>query len=321
MKKAKSVFTTALFIGMMIALPFTAAAEKDVQKTFDAKKEVRFKFVLGDLLLEKSTDKKIHVHLVYEYDQMDNFETRMEDKGRYLQLEEKLRGKNNDGYSRWTVAVPDETEVDFESATGDLKITGLNLEIDGQTGTGEIEIIDVKGKIEVHTGTGNIYASKAEDDLELKTGTGDVNLENCMGTIDAASGTGDVNVENCRGDIEASSGTGDVEASGITLDYEGEFNSGTGEAIVEFPDGKDFELTVASGTDDAVVDMKGKPVQGYFEFKCHATRGKIVSPVSFDREEEREENDSKYFIKSFIKGSDTPKVYIKTGTGTAELLK
>ena len=321
MRKTKTLLAIVLFAGLMIALPFTAAAEKDVQKTFDAKKEVRFKFVLGDLLLEKSTDNKIHVNLVYEYEQMENFEPRMEDKGRYLQLEEKLRGKDNDGYSKWTVAVPDNTEIKFESATGDLKVTGLNLEIDGSTGTGEIEIIDSKGDIEVHTGTGNIYASKSEDDLELKTGTGNVDIENCMGTIDAASGTGDVHVENCKGDIEATSGTGDVEASGITLEYEGKFTSGTGDAEVEFPNGTDFEMTVASGTDDAVVNMKGKPIEGYFEFKCHATRGKIVSPVSFDREDEREENDNKYFIKSFTKGGTSPKVYIKTGTGTAKLVK
>jgi len=321
MRKIKTLSAIVLFAGLMIALPFTAAAEKDVQKTFDAKKEVRFKFVLGDLLLEKSTDNKIHVHLVYEYEQMENFELRMEDKGRYLQLEEKMRGKNNDGYSRWTVAVPDETEIEFESATGDLKITSLNLEIDGHTGTGEIEIFDSKGDIEVHTGTGNIYASKSEDELELNTGTGNVDIENCMGTIDATSGTGDVHVENCKGDIEATSGTGDVEASGITLEYEGKFTSGTGEAEVEFPNGKDFELTVASGTDDAVVDMKGKSIEGYFEFKCHATKGKIVSPVSFDREDEREENDNRYFIKSFTKGSASPKVYIRTGTGTAKLVK
>jgi len=321
MNKTKTGFTIALFVGLMIALPLTASAEKEMQKSFDAKKEVRLKFVLGDLLLEKSTDNKIHVHLVYEYDQMENFEPRMEDKGRYLLLEEKLRGKDNDGYSRWTVAVPDETEIEFETATGDLKIIGLNLEIDSHTGTGEIEIIDSKGEIEVHTGTGNIYATNSEDDLELNTGTGNVDVENCIGTIDASTGTGDVHIENCTGDIEASSGTGDVEASGITLEYEGKFSSGTGEAEVEFPNGNDFELTVASGTDDAVVDMKGKSIEGYFEFKCHATKGKIVSPVSFDREDEREENDNRYFIKSFTKGSNTPKVYIRTGTGTAKLVK
>jgi len=303
MKKTKALLITVLFIGLMAAPAFTAGFEKKAEETFDAKKEVRIKLILGDCRLEKSSDSKIHVHLVYEYDQMENFEFRMEDRGRYINLEEDLYGKNNDGYSRWTVAVPDDTEIEFNSATGNLKIQGLSLEVDASTGTGEIDIMDADGEFDV------------------STGTGDVLLENCTGDIEASSGTGNVHVENCEGNIEASSGTGDVKASDITLDYEGEFSSGTGDAEVEFPDGKDFELTVASGTDDAVLMMKGKPIKGYFEFKCHARRGRIVSPLAFDSEREEGEDDDDYLIKSFTKERGTPKVYIRTGTGKAKLVK
>lgn len=195
----------ALSLPLMAAPAFTAGFEKKAEETFDAKKEVCIKLILGDCRLEKSSDSKIHVHLVYEYDQMENFEFRMEDRGRYINLEEDLKGRNNDGYSRWTVAVPDNTEIEFKSATGNFKIQGLSL------------------------------------------------------------------------DVDASTGTGDVQAAGITLEYEGDFSSGTGDAEVEFPDRKDFELTVSSGTNDAVLMMKGKPIKGYFEFKCHARRGRIGS--------------------------------------------
>jgi len=303
MKKTKALLITVLFIGLITAPAFTAGFEKEAEETFDAKKEVRIKLILGDCRLEKSSDSKIHVHLVYEYDQMENFEFRMEDRERYINLEEDLSGKNNDGYSRWTVAVPDDTEIEFNSATGNLKIQGLSLEVDASTGTGEIDIMDIKGEVDV------------------STGTGDVLLENCTGDIEASSGTGNVHVRNCKGNIEASSGTGDVKAAGITLEYEGDFSSGTGDAEVEFPDGKDFELTVSSGTDDAVLMMKGKPIKGYFEFRCHARRGRIISPLAFDSEKQEGEDDDIYLVKSFTKESASPKVYIRTGTGRAKMVK
>jgi len=67
--------------------------------------------------------------------------------------------------------------------------------------------------------------------------------------------------------------------------------------------------------------MKGKPIEGYFEFKCHARRGRIDSPIKFDEEKEYEEGDQKYLQKSFTKGNKSIRVYISTGTGKAKLKK
>jgi DUF4097 and DUF4098 domain-containing protein YvlB len=321
MKKTKALLITVLFIGLMAAPAFTTAYEEKAEETFNAKKEVRIKLVLGDCQLEKSPDNKIHVDLVYEYDQMENFKFRMEDRGRYINLEEDLSGKNNDGYSRWTVAVPDDTEIEFKSATGNFKIERLSVQADVSTGTGEIDILDTNGEIDVSTGTGDVRVENCTGDIEASSGTGNVHFQNCTSDIEASSGTGYVRIQNCRGNIEASSGTGNVKAAGITLEYEGDFSSGTGDAEVEFPNGKDFELTVASGTDDAVLMMKGKPIMGYFEFKCHARRGRIISPLAFDSEKQEGEGDDIYLVKSFTKDSGTPKVYIRTGTGRAKLVK
>ena len=94
---------------------------------------------------------------------------------------------------------------------------------------------------------------------DLSTGTGYVDLIESQGDFDLSSGTGNVKIKNCEGDFDASSGTGNVSAEGLTIDYEGDFSSGTGDVEVEFPQGTDFELTVASGTDDAVLDMNLQP--------------------------------------------------------------
>jgi len=303
MKRTKIIISLFVFLGFMVSAALLAAPEEKLDKTFAKKDEIRFKLILGDCQLKKSSDSRIHVHLVYSYEPDMSFEPRIEERGGRLYLEEKMRGNNPKGYSTWTVEVPDDIEIEFKSATGSLTVEGLKLEIDGSTGTGDIVLSQVKGEFDLNTGTGDVEASDSE------------------GEFDLSSGTGNVEFKNCKGNFDASSGTGDVMAEGLTIEFDGEFSSGTGDAEVSFPDGTDFELRVSSGTDDAILDMNGKQIRGYFEFTCQARRGRIICPVKFDKEEEYKQNDHTYLRKSFTQGKDVPKIYIKTGTGTAKLKK
>lgn len=303
MKKTKTLITTAVFFGLMASLSLTTNAEEEIQKTFDRKKEIRFKLSLGDIRLKKSSDDRIHVHLVYSYEKQDRFEPTLDEKATYLYLRERYHGKNPRGYSKWTVAVPDETKIKFSTGTGDLYLDGLNIEIDGSTGTGEIEINNAKGEFDVSSGTGNVYADESQGEFEL------------------SSGTGKVEIKNCKGNFEVRSGTGDVNAHGLTLEQEGTFSSGTEDVQVAFPEGDFIVLVVSSSTDTASLDMRGKSLDGHFEFTCHARKGRIISPVKFDSEEEYWEGDDKYYRKSFTKGKSKRKIFISTGTGTAQLKK
>jgi hypothetical protein len=292
-----------LIFGLIFSSALWAGEEKEIQKTFDKKDRIKLKLVLGDIILQKSNDDMIHVHLVYDYAAKFNYKATLEDKGRYLNFKEKVNGNNVRGTSTWAISVPDETEIDFKGATGDMSISGVTLEVEGSTGTGDIDIDRAKGEFDISTGTGYIEVVNSE------------------GEFDVSSGTGKILIENSKGDFEASSGTGKVEVIGIILENEGDFSCGTGDVEVIFPTGEDFDLTVSSGTDDAILEMKGKPITGYFEFTCHKRKGKIVSPENFDTEEEYEDGDNTYLRKSFTKGKNTPRVFIRTGTGTARLKK
>ena len=103
--------------------------------------------------------------------------------------------------------------------------------------------------------------------------------------------------------------------SGLTRQF---IDEGGADFIVK-PIGEDFDLSINSGTGDAVLDMDGQPIKGYFEFTVNARRGKIDSPIEFDNEEEYDEGDEDYVRKYFTKGGKTPRYFISTGTGTAEL--
>lgn len=195
-------------------------------------------------------------------------------------------------------------EVDFESATGDLNVVNVS-----------------KIKLDGSSGTGSIIVQNSQGELELNSGTGDVELKDCQGEIELNSGTGDVNLEDSRGSFDLNSGTGDVYAAKITIEDQAEVNSGTGEAEVKGPTGKDYELSISSGTDDAILDMDGLTIEGYFELKAQKRRGSIISPITFDNEEDIGNDNGGSIKKSFTKGKATPQYYISTGTGKAKLIK
>jgi hypothetical protein len=302
MKTIKQFIKIFLLLNSIIVLPLIATDKKEIDKSFSEKDKMRIKLVLGDCYLKNSTDGKINIHIIHSYPE-DSFEARFREKGNALIIEEKLYGRNSDGNSSWTIAIPKDIEIDFESATGDLILENVTLEIEANTGTGNIEADNVNGKIDLSTGTGNIEVINSEGDLELNSGTGRVIIEDSKGNFDANSGTGDVEVKN------------------ITIEDEADLNSGIGDVEAVSPRGTDFDLSINSGTNDAILDMNGSPIEGYFEFTAHSRKGRIVCPIEFDKEDEYSNGDGKYIRQSFTKGKNTPRYFISTGTGKAKLIK
>lgn len=218
-------------------------------------------------------------------------------------MKEEINNGRSGGDSNWYIQLPAGVEIDFNTGTGDLKLDGVDVEIDGNTGTGDLLIKNCSGE------------------FDLNSGTGDVDVMNSKGEFDLNSGTGSVTIEDTEGEFDANSGTGDVEVTSITIETEADFNSGTGDVKVTRPMGDNYDLSVNSGTGDAILDMDGQDVVGYFEFTAHERRGDIVCPFEFDKVEEYEQNDDTYVKKSFTKGKDRPRYFLGTGTGEAKLVK
>lgn len=295
-----SIFLVILLSNVSLAK--APEGEKILSKSFPAVERLKIKLVLGDCLLKTSTSGKIDINLKYSYPD-EFFEPYFNESSKSLTIQEKFLDNNPGGHAFWEISIPKGKEVKFESATGDLEISTTDVEIDGNTGTGDI------------------IMNKAAGQFDLNTGTGKIVVKDCQGEFDLNSGTGKVKIENTSGEFKANSGTGDVSVANISITDEADFNSGTGDVEVLRPKGNDFDLTLNSGTNNATLDMGGLPVEGYFEFSANAHGGDIRSPYDFDEEKFSPRGDHDTVVKSFRKGKNTPRYYIGTGTGTAELKK
>jgi len=288
---------------LIMAGSLFASKENREKKTYSNITDIKCKFSVGDLEIQKSPDEKIYVEVSYTHSKK-YFEPIFRTVGQRLILEEDFFREDNHsgrGYSTWIVRIPDNIEIDMNTGTGSVIVNGCKVELDVNTGTGDIRVRNSTGR------------------LKLNTGTGDIEISNCEGELRFNTGTGSVRITETKGELKANSGTGSVRAANITIVSDAEFASGTGSVKVISPKGEDFDLTLSSGTGNAVLDMQGEEIKGYFEMSCGEYRGRIDCPIAFDNEDVFGEKRNKTITKSFTKGSNSRRFYISTGTGKAVL--
>ena len=159
----------------------------------------------------------------------------MNHSGDFLTINVKNKSNNtNSDASNWVLWVPDGLKIDVTSGTGSLNIAG------------------VEGVLKVATGTGNIEVSDMKGNFDINSGTGEIEITNASGKFDLNSGTSDVIVKNAEGKFDANSGTGDVQFEQVNPTRYSSLNSGTGDVYFEVATKIGADLSIRSGTGDAL---------------------------------------------------------------------
>ena len=79
---------------------------EEITKTFENITSIRIATVSGNLILAKSEDANVYLHLEWDYEPMQNFEYRYEISDGRLELEESFSGSAS-GHSYWNLNIPD----------------------------------------------------------------------------------------------------------------------------------------------------------------------------------------------------------------------
>jgi hypothetical protein len=158
--------------------------------------------------------------------------------------------------------------------------------------------------------------------LFLSSATGNISVEGVQSDIKAETGTGTVEVNKSTGAFNFETGIGNVQGTDIIIHGSSRFTSGTGLVDITLSGSLDYDMTVASGMGDAILNYNGNPLRGRFEMIAKHDLGRIVSPVQFEEEEIKRNDHFQYDRKSFkVDGRDTPHIRIETGNGQAKLIK
>ncbi len=290
-------------ISLIIISGSVIARDKVITKTFPVKDLVKVNTVSGDLMVIQGNSDEILVEIVYDVKPRDAFEPNFKERKNSLRLSEDFHGNRSSGTVLWTITVPENTRIDFNTASGDLTIEDFSGEVSSSMASGDCEIVNFHGE------------------LELSTASGDYNISESSGLLMLSTASGDVRLEDCKGEIRASTASGNVRVRKIILEEESSFSSASGNVYVELGESPIFNLQLSSASGNSTLNFNGNPIKGFFEFEAKERHGRISSPFDFDDEEtyrRRGERD-KYVRKTFTRGSESPHISIRTASGRAVL--
>jgi len=322
---------------IMLAFLFsTIVAQKVVDKKFKATETVSISTVSGDCIIKKGGNDEIKVHLTYTFND-DCFSYKFKEKAGKLEISEKLSGHSCRGESNWEITVPENTKilfntasgnakinagstVDINTASGDVKISvGDNIKIN--TASGDISLSNLGGNAKINSASGDIRIVSFKGNLKVNTASGNVNAESLSGNVKINAASGNIKLNKSAAAFSVNTASGDIDANNIVLNEESVFSSASGDVLLGLEKASTFDLTLSSTSGNSTLDYNGNNLNGYYEFTARVKKGRIVSPVKFDKEEVVEKHGKKYDVKSFTKGKATPMIKIKTASGTAKLIK
>lgn len=290
------------------------AQAQQIDQTFSGIAEVEISTGSSDCLVQKGSGDQVNVKLEHTYG--DDFKPSVEKSGDKLVIKENNTGSSR-GNATWTLTVPDGLEFEFNSGSGNFKGSDLEIELSMNSGSGDFNLDQIRGEIESNSGSGDLEVDDFSGEIESNSGSGDLTVDNASGEIELNTGSGDIELSNLNAAIEANSGSGDIEADNVILAGTGDFNSGSGNVEVRLAESPGHNISVNSGSGDALLDFQGNDIVGTVIMTANKKNGTIEAPFSFDEEEEIDQGSGQPTIRKTARFGDSD-VQIRVGTGSGE---
>ncbi|SYZ72885.1 conserved exported hypothetical protein [Candidatus Zixiibacteriota bacterium] len=304
-----------LFLALNCAL---AGGGEQLVKTFEAAERLEIRTVSGDCIIKTANTDKIEIDLTYNYKPASSFEPIFRERGKRIILEEIMRGSNR-GSSVWRITVPPKTEIDFESASGNFDAEGLKSRLSIETASGNITLHDIKGEINASSASGDLRLTEISGEIYVRTASGQITADNLDGRVELQAASGNIDITETRGTLKVSNASGNIDASRIAIEGESAFASASGDARIRLSESPDFDLEISSASGEARLDFGGNAINGEIEMTARLDKGTIESPVKFEKEETFTKGRQEYIRKSFVKGTESPFIQIRTASGSAVL--
>ena len=332
-----SIITAVLIVGFVVQA--FAVKEGEIKKTFKNVKEVKIKTVSGNCIIKKGDNDEVKVVLTYTYRDFE-FEPEFEQRGNRLILVERFSShRNSHGSSTWRLTVPEKTNIDFSTASGDLEVEDLKSLIEAETASGNVQLMNMTGEFDISTASGDVDAKSLQGKINFSTASGDVDLSeisgdlristasgritatNVEGEIKLSTASGNVDLSSSSGEFDIGTASGEVDANGIVIEGKSSFGAASGDIDVSLSKSADHDLKISTASGDAMLNFNDNPIRGFIKMTAKAKRGRIKAPFKFDDEEYYSKWDDEYVTKSVTKGSDNPSIEISTASGKAALLE
>jgi hypothetical protein len=302
-------------------MPLTLLGQKEITKTFNGIKKIRVTTANGNGVFKKSTNATVTLKLVYTYKDED-YTPSITQEGDELVVKEKFHSRSTDGSADWTLTVPDNLTVKFVTGSGDIEATGLAIDLNATTGSGDFMFNTVSGELECTTGSGDIEIENAGGSIEATSGSGSFRVTKSKGTLKLTTGSGNHKISESSAELHVTTGSGRINCTALVPEGECSFATGSGNAEVQFASSPKHDVSIASGSGDAILNFNGNEINGEIVMRASKKHGSIEAPFEFDKTEEIEHSGNDVTVKkTAVRGTGKPKISISTGSGGAVLKK
>lgn len=120
----------------------------------------------------------------------------------------RMRGRN----SRIVARVPEGTDVEVNTTSGEVRLMGRLGALRVHTASGDIEVGDAS-RLEVTTASGQLTCGTISGEAHISSVSGDCGIRRVEGRLDATLTSGDLRVDECSGDLTVASTSGNVRVS------------------------------------------------------------------------------------------------------------
>jgi DUF4097 and DUF4098 domain-containing protein YvlB len=158
------------------------------------------------------------------------------------------------GNVRFTVHVPNQTDVMVDTSGGQVHLTRLDGIAQLRTSGGQVHVEDVVGDVDAHTSGGRIRVERVRGMVDATTSGGGVEIATIAGDVRAETRGGGITIEAASGDVSAETSGGAIRVRGAGGRVDAHTSGGP--VMVDFAPGNASggELSTSGGGVTAAVD-------------------------------------------------------------------
>ncbi len=130
---------------------------------------------------------------------LDDFKVTFDKKGSDLTIKGEFehrrnywRKQLNNLKIRFHVTVPRQYDVDLNTPTGDLSITGVTGKVQAESSAGDVTVKNVVGTVNMQTAAGDLRLDKVKGPITGRTSAGNINLAHCQGKVEVKTSAGNI---------------------------------------------------------------------------------------------------------------------------------
>jgi hypothetical protein len=160
----------------------------------------------------------------------------------------------NYGNVRFTVHVPNQTDVSVSTSGGEVHASRLDGEARLRTSGGRVRVEDVVGDVNARTSGGSIRVERVHGTVDAGTSGGSIEIATIAGHVRAGTSGGGITVEAASGDVSAETSGGGIRVRGAGGRVDAHTSGGPITVAFAPGNGSGGELSTSGGGVSAAVD-------------------------------------------------------------------